>query len=86
MLRVLGKPSSINVRKVLWTCEELGLRYELEPCGTGFTPTDTPAGATLSTCAFMSRSISPGSWSGTRRQLTFAIATAGSTVFAPSPV
>jgi glutathione S-transferase len=42
MLRVLGKPSSINVRKVLWTCEELGLRYELEPYGTGFTPTDTP--------------------------------------------
>ena len=28
MLRVLGKASSINVRKVLWTCEEVGLPYE----------------------------------------------------------
>jgi glutathione S-transferase len=42
MLRVLGKPSSINVRKVLWTCEELGLRFELEPYGAGFKATDTP--------------------------------------------
>ena len=42
MLRVLGKPSSINVRKVLWTCEELGLRVELEPHGAGFKATDTP--------------------------------------------
>ena len=25
MLRILGKASSINVRKVLWTCEEIGL-------------------------------------------------------------
>lgn len=29
-LRILGKASSINVRKVLWTCEELGLPYERE--------------------------------------------------------
>jgi glutathione S-transferase len=28
MLRVLGKASSINVRKVLWTCEEIGIAYE----------------------------------------------------------
>ncbi|MDP2373885.1 glutathione S-transferase family protein [Reyranella sp.] len=28
MLRILGKASSINVRKVLWTCEEVGLPYE----------------------------------------------------------
>jgi glutathione S-transferase len=27
MLRVLGKASSINVRKVLWTCEEIGIAY-----------------------------------------------------------
>jgi glutathione S-transferase len=26
-LKILGKASSINVRKVLWTCEELGLSY-----------------------------------------------------------
>jgi glutathione S-transferase len=28
MLKILGKPTSINVRKVLWTCAELGLPYE----------------------------------------------------------
>ena len=27
-LRIIGKASSINVRKVLWACEELGLAYE----------------------------------------------------------
>jgi len=29
MLQILGKSTSINVRKVLWLCEELGLAYEL---------------------------------------------------------
>lgn len=33
MLRVLGKRSSINVRKVLWTCDEIGLVYEHEEWG-----------------------------------------------------
>jgi len=28
-LRILGKASSINVRKVLWTCEEIGIDYVL---------------------------------------------------------
>ena len=27
MIRILGKASSINVRKVLWTCEEIGIAY-----------------------------------------------------------
>lgn len=27
MLRILGRATSINVRKVLWTCEELGLPF-----------------------------------------------------------
>jgi glutathione S-transferase len=27
MLRILGKASSINVRKVLWTCEEIGIAH-----------------------------------------------------------
>ena len=48
--------------------------------------TVTLAGATRATCACSNRSISAGSWFGTSRQLTFAIARAGSTVFAPSPV
>lgn len=39
MLRVLGKSSSINVRKVLWTCEEIGIPFEREDWGTGFRDT-----------------------------------------------
>jgi glutathione S-transferase len=30
MLRIIGKPTSINVRKVLWTCVELGLPFARE--------------------------------------------------------
>jgi glutathione S-transferase len=42
MLRILGKASSINVRKVLWTCAELGLSFEREDWGSGFQSTDNP--------------------------------------------
>src|SRR4051812_47849853 len=42
-LRVLGRPSSINVKKVLWLCDELQLRVAHEPWGTGFQST-LPAG------------------------------------------
>jgi glutathione S-transferase len=41
MLRILGKASSINVRKVLWTCREIGIEYQREDWGTGFAPTNT---------------------------------------------
>jgi glutathione S-transferase len=34
MLRVLGKASSINVRKVLWTCDEIARPSALEECAT----------------------------------------------------
>lgn len=30
MLRIIGKASSINVRKVLWACEEIGVEYTRE--------------------------------------------------------
>ena len=43
MLKILGKPTSINVRKVLWLCEELALPHELEEWGAGYRSTDTPA-------------------------------------------
>jgi glutathione S-transferase len=33
MLKLLGKAASINVRKVLWTCTELGLPVEREDWG-----------------------------------------------------
>jgi len=41
VLRLLGKSSSINVRKVLWTCEELNLDIQREDWGAGFTSTDS---------------------------------------------
>ena len=41
-MKILGKASSINVRKVLWTCEELGLDYEREDWGSGFASTAVP--------------------------------------------
>lgn len=43
MLKILGKSSSINVRKVLWTCAELNLPFEREDWGIGFRPTNDPA-------------------------------------------
>ncbi|WP_043232782.1 2-oxo acid dehydrogenase subunit E2 [Pseudomonas aeruginosa] len=39
MLEILGKASSINVRKVLWTCAELDLPYRREDWGSGFRDT-----------------------------------------------
>ncbi len=42
MLKILGRSSSINVRKVLWLCCELDLRYEQEHWGMGFRSTDAP--------------------------------------------
>ncbi len=35
-LKILGRISSINVRKVLWVCDELDLAYAREDWGTGF--------------------------------------------------
>ncbi|ANH98640.1 glutathione S-transferase [Pseudomonas koreensis] len=53
MLRILGKASSINVRKVLWTCAELQIPFEREDWGSGFTPTDTPQFLALNPCAMV---------------------------------
>ena len=41
-LRILGRASSLNVRKVLWTCREIGIEYHREDWGSGFASTDTP--------------------------------------------
>ncbi|MGN6317749.1 glutathione S-transferase family protein [Trinickia sp.] len=41
MLKILGKASSINVRKVLWVCAELHIPFEREDWGSGFRSTDT---------------------------------------------
>ncbi|MCX5542719.1 glutathione S-transferase N-terminal domain-containing protein [Paraburkholderia sp. CNPSo 3076] len=42
MLNIFGKASSINVRKVLWTCVELNLPFEREDWGSGFRSAQTP--------------------------------------------
>ena len=42
MLRVWGRTSSVNVQKVLWCCEELGLPYERVDAGGPFGGTDAP--------------------------------------------
>ena len=42
MLQVLGRPNSINVRKVLWLCTELELAYEHQPWGVPEMPLRSP--------------------------------------------
>ena len=42
-LILLGKPTSINVRKVLWLCVELNLPVDLQPWGSGHRDTQIPA-------------------------------------------
>src|SRR5258705_2104404 len=42
MLRIWGRTNSINVQKVLWCCQELGLDYERIDAGNNFGVTDTP--------------------------------------------
>lgn len=43
MIKVLGRASSINVRKVLWTCVELGLDIVHEPWGDEGLSLQSPA-------------------------------------------
>jgi glutathione S-transferase len=42
MLRILGRVTSINVRKVLWTADELGLAYAREDWGLPLRDPNTP--------------------------------------------
>lgn len=42
MLKILGRSSSINVRKVLWLCGELELAFEQEAWGAGFRDARSP--------------------------------------------
>lgn len=37
-LRILGRATSSNVRKVLWTADLCGIRYEHEPWGMPLRP------------------------------------------------
>ncbi len=40
-LVILGRANSFNVRKVLWLCDEIGLRFTRRDFGRGFAPTST---------------------------------------------
>ncbi|WP_395644656.1 glutathione S-transferase family protein [Terricaulis sp.] len=42
MLKVLGRVTSINVRKVLWTADELGVPYQVEVWGKPHRDPDAP--------------------------------------------
>ena len=42
MLKVYGRPNSINVRKALWMLDEVGEKYEREDWGRGYRSTDDP--------------------------------------------
>lgn len=39
MLKIYGRANSINVRKVLWACGEIGLAYDREDWGRGYRAT-----------------------------------------------
>ncbi|MCE1236725.1 MAG: glutathione S-transferase [Hyphomicrobiales bacterium] len=43
MLEIWGRTNSVNVKKVLWTCEELGLPYTRHDAGGAFGVVATPA-------------------------------------------
>ena len=43
MLKIYGRANSINVRKVLWLCDEVGQTYEREDWGRGYKPTSEAA-------------------------------------------
>jgi glutathione S-transferase len=42
MLKIWGRNNSVNVQKVLWCCEELGLKYERLDAGGQFGVVNTP--------------------------------------------
>ena len=42
MLVVWGRKNSVNVQKVLWCCEEIGLKYQRKEAGGAFGVVNTP--------------------------------------------
>lgn len=42
MLKIYGRANSLNVKKVLWMCGELGLQFEREDWGRDHRPTTEP--------------------------------------------
>jgi glutathione S-transferase len=42
MLKIYGRANSINVRKVLWVADEIGIAYDREDWGRGYRPVTDP--------------------------------------------
>ena len=42
VLKIWGRLSSINVQKVVWCCDEIGLKYDRVDVGGPFGGNDTP--------------------------------------------
>ncbi|MGE3710090.1 MAG: glutathione S-transferase family protein [Hyphomicrobiaceae bacterium] len=42
MLKIYGRPNSLNVRKVLWLCGDIALPFEREDWGRDYRPTTDP--------------------------------------------
>ena len=59
MLKILGRPNSIHVRKLLWYCDELELEYEREDWGRGVRETAVPEYLELNPTAQIPTLIDP---------------------------
>ena len=53
MLKIYGRANSINVRKVLWTADEIGIPFDREDWGRGFRPLSDPEFQALSPFALV---------------------------------
>jgi len=62
MRRILGRANSINVMKVVWACEELGLDYVREDMGGPFGGLDTPGFAALNPNRLVPVLVEPDGW------------------------
>jgi glutathione S-transferase len=60
MIKIYGRANSINVRKVLWILDEIGLDYEREDWGRGFKDTKDPEFAKLSRFAIVPVMVEDG--------------------------
>jgi len=62
MRRILGRANSINVMKVVWACEELGLDYVREDLGGPFGGLDTPAYRAMNPNRLVPVLVEPDGW------------------------
>lgn len=53
MLKIYGRANSINVRKVLWAADEIGIPYGREDWGRGFQPVTNPAFLAINSLALI---------------------------------